>query len=186
MGRATPCRIGLVFIVSIFVASGLVAGVALTPCVRAASLSSAPVRIGTYDNRSIAVAFAASRFNPVRQKMAEYTAAVQRGDRDRADELKAWGEKAQRELHFQGFGRAPVGDLLKHVSVEMAALAEVKGLKAVVAECDYTAEGVEVVDITDELVELFDPSDQTREMARGIRKADPVPLVSLAEMRDVE
>jgi hypothetical protein len=45
---------------------------------------------------------------------------------------------------------------------------------------------VEVVDITDELVELFDPSDQTREKARGIRKADPVPLVSLAEMRDVE
>jgi hypothetical protein len=30
------------------------------------------IRIGTYDSRAIAIAYAPSRFNPVREKMAAY------------------------------------------------------------------------------------------------------------------
>ena len=38
------------------------------------------IRVGTYDNRAIAVAYAPSRFNPVAEKMKEHATAKQAGD----------------------------------------------------------------------------------------------------------
>lgn len=39
------------------------------------------VRIGTYDNRSVAVAYAASRYNPIKEKWAAYERAKAADDR---------------------------------------------------------------------------------------------------------
>lgn len=142
----------------------------------------APLRIGTYDNRAIAVAYAPSRHNPVRDKHAERAAAEQAGDRARVAELERWGREHQRQLHFQGFGHAPVGDLLAHVRDGVARVAQERGLAAIAMECDAVAPGVELVDVTDDLVELFEPSERTRDMARKVRQAEPVPLATLAAM----
>lgn len=140
------------------------------------------VRIGTYDNRSIAVAYAASKWNPVREKMAEYEAAKKVGDAAKQKELEAWGEQQQRVLHFQGFGRVPVGELLKPFEKQVAKLAEDRQLAAITMHCDFAAANVEIVDVTDDLVQLFEPAAKTAEMAREIRKAEPVSLTVLADM----
>ena len=50
-----------------------------------------PIRVGIYDNRAIAVAFAASKYNPVPEKMKEYNAAKEAENTDRVRELEAWG-----------------------------------------------------------------------------------------------
>lgn len=142
----------------------------------------AKIRIGTYDNRSIAVAYAASKWNPVREKMAEYAAAKKAGDAAKQKELETWGETTQRVLHFQGFGRVPVGDLLKPVEKEVAKLAADKQLAAIAMQYDFTAANVEVVDVTDDLVQLFAPTAKTVEMARQVRKVEPVSLTVLADM----
>jgi hypothetical protein len=97
-------------------------------------------------------------------------------------ELESWGEQSQRQLHFQGFGRAPVDDLLAPVKDQMAKLARDRRLVAISMSCDFAGENVELVDITDDLVTLYDPSSKTREHVRGIRKARQTPLTQIANV----
>ncbi|HOC31087.1 MAG TPA: hypothetical protein PKK84_02470 [Armatimonadota bacterium] len=148
-----------------------------------AASSTGKVRIGVYDSRAIAVAWAASEFNPVRQKMAEHTEAKKKNDVKKAEELEAWGNAKQRLLHFQGFGRVPVDDLLTPVKKGVATVAKEKKLAAIVMQCDYTAPNVEVVDVTNALVDLYEPNDRTREIVRTLRDVKPVGLLELADMK---
>ena len=59
------------------------------------------IRIGTYDSRAIAIAFAPSKYNPVSQKMREHDKAKADGDEKKIKQLEAWGQKHQRQLHRQ-------------------------------------------------------------------------------------
>jgi hypothetical protein len=140
------------------------------------------VRIGTYDSRAIAIAYAHSGFNPVKEKWAAYEKAKAASDRAKMKELEAWGEQHQRQLHFQGFGRVPVDDLLAPVKDKMAKLAREQRLAAITMGCDFTGGDVELVDVTDALVRLYEPSEKTLALVRGIRGAKPVPLPQLAAM----
>ena len=140
------------------------------------------VRIGTYDSRAIAVAYAASRFNPVKEKMAAYEKAKAAGDSAKMKELEAWGQEHQRQLHFQGFSRVPVDDLLAPVKDGVAKLARERNLAAITMSCDFTGAQVELVDVTDDLVKLYDPSEKTLKMARGVRAVKPAPLTQIAAM----
>jgi hypothetical protein len=117
------------------------------------------IRIGTYDNRAIALAFFASRFNPTAEKRAAYEKAKAAGDQAKMKELEAWGPRFQRQLHFQTFGRAPVDDLLEPVKDRIAKLARDKQLAAITMNCDFTSEQVELVDVTEDLVKLYDPPE---------------------------
>lgn len=140
------------------------------------------VRIGTYDNRAIAVAFAASSHNPVHEKMKALKEAKAAGDKAKLAELDAWGKSYQRQLHFQGFGHVPVSDLLAPVKDGVARIAAEQNLTAIVMACDYTAANVETVDVTDALVALYAPTEKTLNSARMIRNAEPISLVRLADL----
>lgn len=137
------------------------------------------IRLGVYDNRAVAIAYAPSKFNPVRKKMEEYKKAKAAGDSERMKELEQWGEKHQRQLHRQGFARVPVDDLLAHVSDELPEVARRAKVDAIVWRSDYSMPGVEVVDVTDELVKLFDPSEKTLKTVEEIKKHKPVDLDEL-------
>jgi hypothetical protein len=140
------------------------------------------VRIGTYDNRSVAVAYAASKHNPVKEKWAAYEKAKTVKDQAKIKELEAWGEEHQKLLHFQGFGRVPVSDLLEPVKDQVREMAQKKGLAAITMSCDFVGIDVEVVDVTEDLVKLYEPSERTLKMARDIRKAKQVGLVELSKL----
>ena len=142
------------------------------------------VRLGVYDNRAIAVAYAASKFNPVRQKMADYEQAKGAGDEARMRELKEWGEKHQRQLHRQGFGRVPVGDLLAHVKDNLPEVARKTGIDAIVWQCDHAGPHVEVVEITNELVQLFEPSEKTLRTVEELKKHPPADLDVIEQHHD--
>jgi len=148
-----------------------------------AASSTGKVRIGVYDSRAIAVAWVGSEFNPTRQKLAEHADAKKKGDEKKAAELEAWGTAKQRLLHFQGFGRVPVDDLLTPVKKGVATVAKEKKLAAIVMQCDYTAPNVEVVDVTNALVELYRPNERTRETVRQMRNVKPIGLLELADMK---
>jgi hypothetical protein len=170
----------IALMLTVIVIGGALAAVGAAPAGN--QPQTAKVRIGTYDSRAIAVAYAASTFNPVAAKVKEHEAAKQAGDAAKVAELEKWGESHQRMLHFQGFGRVPVGDLLEHVKDGVAKVAADRGVAVITMACDHAAAGVEVVDVTDDLVELFGPSDRTREMARKVRDAEPVSLLVLADL----
>jgi hypothetical protein len=134
------------------------------------------LRVGTYDNRAIAVAFVRWRLNPMADKRAEYEKAKRAGETVRAQELEAWGEKQQRKSHRQGFGRVPVDDLLAHVKPGVAEVASQRELDAIAWFCDYTSAEVELVDVTDDLVRLFEPSEETLKTVRELREREPLDL----------
>ena len=140
------------------------------------------LRIGTYDSRSIAIAYAASEFNAVREKMTEMQAARAAADENRVRALEQWGRDHQVQLHFQGFGDVNVSDLLVPVQGELPAVADRHGLIAIVDKCDFTAANVEVVDVTEELVKLYKPSERTLKQALEIRSHERVPLHNIAKM----
>lgn len=144
----------------------------------------ARMRIGIYDNRAIVVAYAASSYNDavLRQKLAERDAARKAGDTKKVQELEAWGNARQRMFHFQGFGHAPVGELLEPVKDKIAHLAAEQHLSAIAMECDYTADGVDVIDITDQLVALYAPTPRTLQTVKQLRAVKPIPLTQLADM----
>ena len=143
----------------------------------------AKIRIGTYDSRAIAIAYAHSRFNPVAEKTREFDKAKTAGDEAKMKELKAWGAEHQRQLHFQGFGRVPVDDLLQPLKDQIAKLAREKQLAAITMSCDFTGEQAEVIDVTDDLVKLYDPPEKALKSVREIRKVKPIKLTELADLR---
>ena len=144
--------------------------------------SAGKVRIGIYDNRSIAVAYAASKYNPVKEKKAAHEKAKAAGDQETVKQLEAWGEHHQRILHFQGFGRVPVADLLEPVKDGVRDLARRRSLAAITMACDFSAENVELVDVTEDLVKLYDPSEKTLATAREVRSIKPADLDKIAEV----
>ncbi len=157
-------------------------GALLLAAFTAARPSTSPkLKVGTYDSRAVAVAFAASKHNPVAAKKAEHDKAREAGDTAKLAELERWGKSLQRRLHRQGFARVPVDDLLEHVEARLPEAAEKAGVDVIAFGCDYASESVEVVDVTRELVALFDPSPKTLETVAQLAKMPPV---SLDEIRD--
>ena len=142
------------------------------------------LRIGTYDNRAIAVAFAPSKYNPVAEKMKEMEKAKAAGDEAKQQELKVWGEAQQRKLHRQGFGRAPVDDLLAAVKDKLPEAAHRAGVAAIVWQCDYAGDNVEIVDVTDELVRLFEPSERVLKIVKDLKGKPPLDLDVIEKHRD--
>ena len=102
-------------------------------------------------------------------------------DQKKLDELKTWGERQQRMLHFQGFSRVPVTDLLEPVKEQLTTIAANQRLVAIVMSCDVVAPGVELIDVTEQVIDLFEPTARTREMAMKIRAVPPASLLDMAE-----
>jgi hypothetical protein len=167
----------LAAVVSLGVGAGLLAG-----GTQDGTQAKDKIKIGVYDNRSIAIAFVASRHSPVKEKMAAYQKAKAEGDQEAMKKLEAWGVHHQRLLHFQGFGHVPVADLLLPVQEQVRQMAKEKGLAAISMECDFAAENVELVDVTEDLVKLFEPSEGTMATAKGIRSKEFIDLVKIGEM----
>lgn len=151
------------------------------PCAAQAPGKAGPPRFGTYDTRAIAVAWAASRHNPAAGWRAELEKARAAGDRDAVAALERRGRDLQRQLHFQGFGRVPVDDLLAHVRDRLAEVAAASGVQAIAMQCDWVAPGTSVVDITGAIVALYDPSPRTLNIIRDLKNRPPLPLDKIEE-----
>jgi hypothetical protein len=148
---------------------GAVAGVAPGPA--------AVRRIGVFESRAIAVAFASSKFGTQpKELMEEYRKAEAAGDKKRMEELKGRGKKRQDKLHLQGFGRVPVDDLLAPVKDRIADVAKAAGVDVIADDVSFAAPGVEKVEVTDAIVKLYDPSEKTLKTVAEIKKTVPLPL----------
>ena len=135
----------------------------------------AVLRVGIYDNRGILMAWFASEYNDVSGQQREYALAKKAGDEERMKEVV----KFQQRLHFMGFGRAPVSELLKPIEDQLPALAKALGVDVIAFECNYFGDKVEIVDITLDIVMLYDPSPETIKSVKDVMKHDPVALEEL-------
>ena len=145
-------------------------------------VGTAKFRVGTYDSRSVALAFGRSEFLsiPYKEWKAESDAAKERGDQERVEEIEADAEALQNLRHMQVFGNAPIHDMLKtpYLKKNVDRLAEEKQLQLVVRRIDlaYLAPWIELVDITEELVACCKPTEKTLTIIEAMKEHDPLPL----------
>mgnify|MGYP003431164133 CR=1 FL=1 len=69
---------------------------------------------------------------------------------------------------------------------QIAGLAREKQLAAITISCDYAGEQIELVDVTDDLVKLYDPSERTLKTVRELRKIKPARLTEIAVLPATE
>jgi len=139
-----------------------------------------PQRIGVYDSRAVAVAYAGSTFQETRIKdlQARFERARRAGDAQETARLEAEGRAWQAALERQGFGTAPVDDILAHIASELPRIQQAFGVTNLVskwnkAELDKHPKA-ERVDITMSLVDAFCPNETQRRRAIEIQKKQPV------------
>jgi hypothetical protein len=168
----------------------LVTGLALlvsaaTPVATAMSAEdgTAAVRIGTYDSRAIAIAYARSTHlaavhADLQQRRAE---AEERGDEALVREIEARGGALQLRLRLQGFSTAPVDDLLDAVRDRLPEAAREAGVAAILRSVDFHEPSVEIVDVTDALVRLFDPDAAVLSVIAEVRANAPLALEAVAQ-----
>jgi hypothetical protein len=147
-------------------------------------------RIGIYDSRAIAVAFAGSdAFNRWMSGLkAEYEKAKAAGDQKRIAELETEGAARQKLMHKQGFSTAPVENILEQIKEKLPAIKEKTGIDALVSKWDKDTlakhPSAELVDITMELADTFNPNDRRRKNVIEIQKHDPIPLDQMEDIKD--
>lgn len=152
----------------------------LLPPSSAQSQSSAPtIRVGIYDSRAIAVAYARSEmFRQWYAKLsAERDQAKAAGDENRVKQIEAQGAAQQERFHQQAFSTASVADLVDKISREIPAIAREAGVVLIVSKWEvmYHDPSVEYVDVTLALVKKFAADPKILQMVEDLMKQPPVP-----------
>jgi len=156
----------------------------------AATTESARERIGVYDSRAVAVAYAGSEaFDKwLKGLMAERDKAKAEGNQKRADELEARMIAQQKLFHKQCFSTVPVDDILEHVKGDLPEIERKAGVDALVSKWDKATlakhKNAELVDVTIALVDAFHPNEKQRRSAIEIQQHKPIPLFISGWIKD--
>jgi hypothetical protein len=143
----------------------------------------AGVRVGTFDSRAVAIAYYRSmEFQKVLgEKRARQSKAKQASDAAAVQLLEAEGRQLQGLINRQGFGNAPIGEVIKRIEDELPKVAKRVGVDVIVSQWDvvFQKSDTSFVDVTDQLVQLFKADKKTLEVIAAIRKTRPVPVSEL-------
>ncbi|HBO43999.1 MAG TPA: hypothetical protein DD670_08715 [Planctomycetaceae bacterium] len=143
----------------------------------------ATLRVGTFDSRAVAVAFTASKMfrEELEQWEKERREAEARGDVAALERIEARAKQRQKLAHHQGFGTASVEEILRRVGGRLPEIADKAGVDMIVSKwaITYRSSDVEVVDVTDLLVEPFEPNQRTRRVIEQLREKSPIPHATI-------
>jgi hypothetical protein len=136
------------------------------------------VRIGIYDSRCIAVAYANSKFfnNPFSNLGPRMKAAKENNDTKEIAKIEMEGKMRQAILHDQGFGKGSVNVILETYKEKINAVAKEYKLDLIVSrwEVMYQGSNLELVDITEKMAGLFEPSDEVKQTIKEMPNHEPV------------
>jgi hypothetical protein len=127
----------------------------------------------------VAIAFVGSavQVKKMQDLSAQLRKAKETGDTNSVSRLEAEGRAWQSTLKHQGFGTAPVDDLLGHIASELLAIQQDTGVTRFLskwnkAELDRHPHAARV-DVTMRLVDAFRPNATQRQHAIDIQKRKP-------------
>jgi hypothetical protein len=152
-----------------------------TPAV--AGKKSLAIRVGVYDSRLVALAWA--RCDEFKERIkgmkADLRAAKEAGDEETVARLEAEGPALQDQLHRQVFGNAPIPGIMEQIRDSLPAIAREAGVDMIVCKWDvpWKRDDIELVDVSTPMMMLFDPSDETLKIAEEARNMAPVPAEQL-------
>jgi hypothetical protein len=148
------------------------------------------LRVGTFDSRAVAIAYARSALAaPVMKEWKDkYEKAKAEKNEAMIKECEAWGPNYHRFQMLQGFSIASVADILEKVKDELPKAAQEAGVDILVSkwELAYQNPSIEVVDVTSYLVKIFNPDNQTLKILEELSKQPPIPLFEALQMKEDE
>lgn len=160
-----------------------VLGVALATLTSPArAQSNGTERIGIYDSRAVAVAYAGSSFQQAKMNelVSQQMKAKASGDKKALARIESEGRTWQAQLHKQGFSTAPVNDLLAHISSELPKIQADAGVTQLISKWNKPElqkhTSAEKIDVTMKLVDAFHPNERQRNYAIEIQKKKPAKL----------
>lgn len=132
--------------------------------------------VGIYNSRAVALAWGRSKAHNdvITQLYAEAQKAKATGDSAKLKELRKQGSSMQDKLHRQVFGDAPIDDILSTALKDaLPAIMKKAGVTQIAAKTPNNST-VKTVDITEALVDYFNPTPQTRKMISDLVKHPPL------------
>jgi len=146
------------------------------------------VRVGGFDSRAVAVAYASSPgFNErIKRLMEEKRQAEAAGDQEKVKRLMAEGKAQQAQLHQQGFGTASVANILETINDQLPAIAREAGVDVIVSKWDivYQTPSAELVDVTEAMLKPFHPSERVQKIVKDLKQRRPLSAEELRNLRD--
>lgn len=146
------------------------------------------LRVGIYDSRAIAIAYGNSaEFQAANKSLhAEYEKAKAEKNEKRMKELEAQGKLSQRRAHEQGFSTGSVAGVMAKIKSSLPAVAKRANVQIIVSkwELNHQSADVETVDVTDELVALFHPSEKALGWIKSSRGQQPIPIEKITDDLD--
>lgn len=146
-------------------------------------------RIGIYDSRAVAVAYAGSPVHEaqLRASQAEREKARAAGDSAAVARIDVEGRAQQEKLHRQAFGTAAVDDILARIPDEVERLKRAERVADLISKWDAAAlakaGAAERVDMTAALIDALHPNARQRERAVAIQRTQPVAGAAAGEAR---
>jgi Skp family chaperone for outer membrane proteins len=146
------------------------------------------LRVGVFDSRAVAVAYAGSEgFNQrIKRLMEEKRQAEAAGDQERVKRLEAEGKAQQAQLHQQGFGTASVANILETIKDQLPTIAREAGVDVIVSKWDvvYQTPSAELVDVTEAMLKPFHPNERVRKTVKELQQHRPLSAEELRNLRD--
>jgi hypothetical protein len=143
-------------------------------------LSNSKVRVGTFDSRALAIAYyrTESFASHMQGLIAEHKKADDSGEKERVKKLEDELNATQELIHKQGFSTWPVDNILITIEEKIPELAKQLEVDLIISKWDicYQRSGIELIDVTLDMVKLINTNEQILKMIEDLIKQPPLSL----------
>ena len=140
--------------------------------------------IGIFDSRCVATAYGRTDFMKEMDSIKiKYNKAKEEGNKELVEELERLGPAKQLLMEQQGFSTGSILNIMQKVKDKLLSVAKEYNVKLIVSKWEvmFTDESIELVDITDQLVEFFNPDEATRKVIEEIKAMEPLPIEQVSD-----
>ena len=138
------------------------------------------IHIGIFDSRCVALAYGRSAdFMKLRDSIETvYSKAKADSNKEIIEEIEQFKPTMQVILHQQVFSSGSIINILEKVKDKFPAIAKKNNLKMILSKWEmmFADESIDFIDITDQLVALFNPDEATSKIIDNIKSMEPVPI----------
>jgi hypothetical protein len=149
----------------------------------ALALCQATMRVGTYDSRAVALAYynSAAQRQAAQDMQAGYQRAKAASDERKIKEFEAAGPARQELMHQQVFSSCTISNVIREIENSIPAVARDARVVLMVSKWDLTYHdpSVEYVDVTMQLVRLFNPEEKVMKWIEEMKARPPIPIDKL-------
>lgn len=146
------------------------------------------LRVGVYDSRAIAVAWANStEFKEAMQSVeTDFKQAKESKNENRVKEISDEMKSRQRRAHEQAFSTGSVAPIMARIKDRLPEIARQADVMLLVSKWELPYQSAEItpVDVTDKLIALFHVSERGLKWSREIQQKPPLALEQLGEHMD--